>query len=109
MPTNLGTDTAFDLQEVSTDIWDAGPDQFSQEPIFVPRPGATEEDDGWVLTMVYDCHSDRSQLVILDASKLKAGPVARIKLPHRIPYGKLVLYRHDCCLQTLPGMPSASI
>lgn len=91
MATELGTDTPFDKHEVVTDIWDAGPDQFSQEPIFVPRPGASDEDDGWVMSMVYDCASDLTQLVILDAQNLKAGPVARIKLPHRIPYGTRTL------------------
>ena len=90
MPPSLGTDTAFDASQASTDIWDAGRDQFAQEPIFCPRPGAKEEDEGWILTMVYDCKTDSSQLVILDAQNLKAGPVARIKLQHRIPYGRLV-------------------
>ena len=87
MPDKLGTETAFEAHEARTDIWDGGPDQFAQEPIFCPRPGAKEEDDGWVLTMVYDCKTDSSQLVILNAQNLEAGPVARIKLNHRIPYG----------------------
>lgn len=92
MPPSLGTDTPFDASKASTEIWDAGPDQFAQEPIFCPRPGAQEEDEGWILTMVYDCKSDKSQLVILDAQNLKAGPVAQIKLHHRIPYGSSI-----CC------------
>ena len=91
LPTDLGVDTPFDVQAVSRDIWDAGSDQFAQEPIFCPRPGSSREDDGWLLVRVYDVKSDRTQLVILDATDLKAGPVARVKLPHRIPYGTLVL------------------
>ena len=58
-----------------------------QEPIFVPRPGGEAEDDGWVLTMVYNSGSDRTELAILDAQQLSEGPVARICLPHHIPYG----------------------
>jgi carotenoid cleavage dioxygenase-like enzyme len=88
MPPGLGTDTPFSQQQASTDVWDAGPDQFAQEPIFCPRPDAQTEDDGCVFTMVYDSVSDCSHLAVLDAKNLKSGPVARIKLPQRIPYGK---------------------
>ena len=88
MPPGLGTDTPFSQQEPDKDVWDAGPDQFAQEPIFCPRPDAQAEDDGWVLVMVYNSVTDRSHLVILDAQDLKKGPVARVKLPQMIPYGK---------------------
>ncbi|DBB06748.1 hypothetical protein WJX82_009214 [Trebouxia sp. C0006] len=87
MHPGLGTDTPFSQQQASTDVWDAGPDQFAQEPIFCPRPDAQTEDDGWVFTMVYDSASDCSHLAVLDAKDLKSGPVARIRLPQRIPYG----------------------
>jgi carotenoid cleavage dioxygenase len=30
---------------------------------------------------------DRSECVILDASDIEAGPVARVRLPHRISSG----------------------
>lgn len=45
------------------------------------------EDDGWVMTYVYDQATDRSDLVILDASDFSAAPVATIKLPRRVPFG----------------------
>ena len=92
MPTDLGTETPFDKQAAKVDVWDAGPDQYAQEPIFCPKPGAKEEDDGWIFTMVYDTLTDRSQLAILNAQDLEAGPIARIKLPHKIPFGELDLY-----------------
>ena len=89
MPPGLGTDAPFHQQQATTDVWDAGPDQFAQEPIFCPCPDAQTEDDGWLLSMVYDSVSDTTQLAVLDAQDLQKGPIARIKLPHRIPYGKL--------------------
>ena len=89
MPTSLGTDKAFVQHEVKTDVWDAGPDHFAQEPIFCSRPDAKEEDDGWIFSMVYNARADSSYLAILNAKDLEAGPVARIKLPHKIPYGML--------------------
>lgn len=104
MPTELGTDTAFNQHEAKVDVWDAGPDQFAQEPIFCPRPGGTDEDDGWVFTMVYDTPTDRSHLAILNAQDLKAGPVARIKLPHQIPFG---VFTGSCLeIQRLPVLKS---
>ena len=36
---------------------------FAQEPVFVPRRGAAEEDDGWVLTLVFSAAEDRTSLV----------------------------------------------
>ena len=91
MAPGLGTETPFRQQEARRDVWDAGPDQFAQEPIFCPRPNAQTEDEGWVLTMVYDAASDHTHLVVLDAQDLRSGPVARIKLPQRIPYGESCL------------------
>ena len=44
-----------------------------QEPIFVPRPGGTAEDDGWVMTLVYDANEQRTRLAILDARNLSGG------------------------------------
>jgi len=58
------------------------------EPCFVAAPGADpDSDDGFVLSFVYDDGSGRSELVIVDASDFTAGPVARVKLPQRVPYG----------------------
>ena len=102
MPTGLGTNTAFDQHETKVDVWDAGPDQYAQEPIFCPRPGANDEDDGWVFTMVYDTLTDTSQLAILNAQDLKAGPVARIKLPHKIPFGMTLFAWLVCSVWPLP-------
>ncbi|MBW4575612.1 MAG: carotenoid oxygenase family protein [Aphanothece sp. CMT-3BRIN-NPC111] len=75
--------------DVTTDerqLWSAAPRGFVSEPVFVPRDGGTEEDDGWVLTLVYDAAHNRSDVVILDARDLNKGPVARLHLKHHIPY-----------------------
>ena len=49
--------------------------------------GPADESNGWYLGYVYDPARDGSDLVILDASDFAGDPVARIKLPHRVPYG----------------------
>jgi carotenoid cleavage dioxygenase len=57
------------------------------EPVFVPAPGADGDDEGWVLSYVHDEDRERTALVVLDASRFDAPPVARIPLPQRVPYG----------------------
>lgn len=77
----------LDLETGTRQLWSAAPRGFVGEPIFVPRPGATAEDDGWVLTLIYDAESDRSDLIILDGRNLEQAPVARLHLKHHVPYG----------------------
>lgn len=57
------------------------------EPDFVPREHPRSEDDGWLMSYVYDATVDRSELVILDARDLAVPPVARVLLPQRVPFG----------------------
>lgn len=62
-----------------------GEGTYPSEPVFVPRPGAHAEDDGWVLTQVYDVKSDTSHVAVLDARRMEAGPVARCHFDHALP------------------------
>jgi carotenoid cleavage dioxygenase-like enzyme len=55
------------------------------EPVFVAAPGATAEDAGVLLSIVFDSRSGRSFLLVLDASDL--AELARAEAPHHIPYG----------------------
>jgi carotenoid cleavage dioxygenase-like enzyme len=57
------------------------------EAVFAPAVGASDELAGWYLTYVYDPVTDGSDLVIIDASDFEGGPVARIRLPRRVPHG----------------------
>lgn len=61
------------------------------EPIFVQRPGAEEEDDGVVLTIVVDREGTHSILIALDGKSFEE--VARAHLPHVYalgPHGSFV-------------------
>ncbi|WP_072619273.1 carotenoid oxygenase family protein [Spirulina major] len=64
-----------------------GPRQFVTEPVFVPKPGETDEDAGWVLTMVYDADRHGSDLAIFNAQDLEAGAIATLHLDLHIPFG----------------------
>jgi len=77
----------LDVTTGKEQLWSAAPQGYVSEPIFVPRPNGSGEDDGWVLTLVYDASKHRSDVVILDGRDLNQGPVARLHLKHHIPYG----------------------
>ncbi|TVS16729.1 MAG: carotenoid oxygenase [Gammaproteobacteria bacterium] len=66
---------------------DIGPGRHAGEPYFVPRAGAEDEDDGYLLNYVYDQSRDASELMVLDARTPAEGPIARVLLPARVPYG----------------------
>ena len=53
----------------------------------VPRHDDAAEDDGWLMSLVYDKATDRGELVVLAAADPAAGPVARVMLPNRVPLG----------------------
>ena len=67
--------------------WDPGPGERVAETVFVPATGDAGEGEGWMLGYTYDLATDRSDLVVLDALDVARGPVARVHLPVRVPYG----------------------
>ena len=76
-----------DLATGGLEIHDHGPGRTTAEGVFVPRSPEAAEDDGWVLSYVYDARSGRSDLVVLDAADFTADPVAVVHLPARVPHG----------------------
>ena len=66
------------------ELWKPGPGDSVQEAQFVPRRPDSPEGDGWLLVPVCRVSQMRSDLVILDAMNLSAGPVATLKLPIRV-------------------------
>ncbi|MBE9078827.1 carotenoid oxygenase family protein [Romeria aff. gracilis LEGE 07310] len=84
-----------DLHTGQEQLWSAAPRGFSGEPLFVPRPGSSAEDDGWVLLMLYNAERRCSDLAIFDARDITPGPVTRLLLKHHIPYGLHGSYTPD--------------
>ena len=77
----------YDLGTGARITRDFGADSRLGEPIFVPREGASGEDDGWILALRHDESQDQSALVILNAQDFDGEPAAEIIMPRRIPYG----------------------
>lgn len=72
---------------LDTQLWDAGVRRFVCEPLFVPKPQPTAEDDGWILAVLHNAESNKGELVILDAQRISDGPLATIRLPHHLAAG----------------------
>lgn len=66
---------------------DFGIVRWTSEPVFVPRTPDAAEDDGFVLSVVYDGATQKSFLSVLDARNIGGKPVARAHLKHRMPMG----------------------
>ena len=64
-----------------------GDGRIAGEWVMVPRHDAADEDDGWLMSLVHDEATDRSELVVLPAADPADGPVARVLLPTRVPLG----------------------
>jgi all-trans-8'-apo-beta-carotenal 15,15'-oxygenase len=75
----------LDLRSGERRVWSAAPHGFVSEPLMVPRPGASTEDDGWLLAVVWNGDRSGSDLVILDAASMEE--VALVELPLAMPYG----------------------
>lgn len=60
---------------------------FGSEPAFAPRIGARGEDDGYAITFVTDIASGESEALVIDARNFAAPPLARVKIPQRVPSG----------------------
>lgn len=70
--------------------WGYGAGVFGSEAVFAPKRDATrasDEDDGYVITLVTDSKDWSSWSLVFDARDITQGPIARVRLPHRVPYG----------------------
>ena len=76
-----------DLESGTSQTIEFGPGRFGSETPFIPRIGATGEDDGYLVSFIADLNTDKSECVLIDARNFEAGPVCRIILPERICAG----------------------
>jgi carotenoid cleavage dioxygenase len=57
------------------------------EAVFVPERDTAGEDEGFVLSLVYDVEREASDLLVLHAQDFTGDPAAVVHLPVRVPYG----------------------
>jgi carotenoid cleavage dioxygenase len=83
---DAGAILKYDRQNGTRTSIELGKGRVSGEAVFAPAAGATSEDDGYLMTYVYDVSSDTSEYVIFDAKTMSADPIATVQLP-RVPFG----------------------
>jgi carotenoid cleavage dioxygenase len=77
----------YDLERGATQRYRVPEGDQNSEPVFVARPTASGEDDGWLLVCVYRKATDSSDLVILNGRDIESDPIATVRLARRIPAG----------------------
>ncbi|MFV8783157.1 carotenoid oxygenase family protein [Microbulbifer sp. SA54] len=79
------------LEERELEYFDYG-EYYGGEALFVARPDATGEDDGYIIDLLMA--EDRAHLLVLDARNMTE--LARLHLPQRVPFGV-----HGCWLSNV--------
>lgn len=79
--------THVDMDSGNVKTWDAGVGNGVSEPVFVPESAGSAEGEGWLLATVYKHATMNSELVVLNAAAVDDGPVASVRLDHRVPFG----------------------
>jgi len=67
--------------------WDLGEAVQLDEALFVPASAEAGEDEGWLVSVAYNRVSDKSEVLIFEAQDPSLGPIARVLLPERVPFG----------------------
>ncbi|PIN26288.1 Beta, beta-carotene 15,15'-dioxygenase [Handroanthus impetiginosus] len=81
-----------------------GPGCYGSEPIFVarePNNPAADEDDGYLLSYVYNENTQESKFLVMDAKSPTLEIVAAVKLPRRVPHGFHSIFVKESDLQKL--------
>lgn len=71
--------------------WSDGPEQWYSEAPYAPKDAPKNapagEDDGYVVSFVWNGREHRTELQVFDAKDVARGPVARVIVPQRVPAG----------------------
>ena len=77
----------YDNETGAIQVHRLGVGRWGGEGVFAKRDGAVAEDDGYVILFVWDETEQRSECLIIDARNFEGPPVARIRIPYRVPFG----------------------
>ncbi len=66
-------------------IYGFGPRHMVEEMVFVPRPGASQELDGWIVGTTLNLDAKATELHVFDARRVEQGPIAAWRAPVALP------------------------
>jgi all-trans-8'-apo-beta-carotenal 15,15'-oxygenase len=75
----------LDVETGALSYWDAGEGHQLSPPAFAPDTTADDPEAGWVLAWDIDLEKETTDVVVLDAQNVPAGPVARLRLGIYLP------------------------
>jgi len=75
----------FDLDRGQTKVVDLGKGKLPSETLYAAAGAG--EDEGYLLSIVYDAARGASDFIVLDATDHAKGPIATVALPQRVPFG----------------------
>ena len=84
---DFGRIIKYDFAKNINEVYELHEGEMGAEPVFIPSENQTSEDEGYLMTYVYDRATDKSNLMIFNAQDINLGPIAQIKLPQRVPFG----------------------
>ena len=84
---DFGRIIKYDFAKNINEVYELLEGEMGAEPVFIPSENQTSEDEGYLMTYVYDRATDKSNLMIFNAQDINSGPIAQIKLPQRVPFG----------------------
>jgi carotenoid cleavage dioxygenase-like enzyme len=77
----------YDLERDTCTSYHEGVNKWFSEAPFAVADRAKAEDDGYLVGFMWDAELRASFCTVFDAHDISRGPVARIRLPQRVPHG----------------------
>jgi len=74
-----------DWKRDSDQVFDFGPRHLVEEMVFVPRPGSSEELDGWLVGATVNLDAQATELHVFNARHVTQGPIAAWRAPVALP------------------------
>mmetsp|Transcript_22950 Transcript_22950/g.35899 ORF Transcript_22950/g.35899 Transcript_22950/m.35899 type:complete len:660 (+) Transcript_22950:210-2189(+) len=87
--------TKFDTDTGARESWFPESYEFCGEPMYAERRGDDSEDGGYILSTLFNGKDESSELVVLKANDVGAGPIARVPVGIAVPHGY-----HGCFAST---------
>jgi carotenoid cleavage dioxygenase len=92
IPTDLQTSAfealvKFDHERGTDEIYRYPKGWYPSEASFAPSTRGRDEDDGYAITIATNGLDYTSEAWVFDAKRVSSGPIARLRLPVRVPAG----------------------